>query len=358
MKNNLKVCIIGGGLFGLTAAIYLSKYSRDIKVFDKNENILSGATKFNHNRHHFGFHYPRSIDTALQCIEAKKDFDKYYGKTVDYEFKNFYAISKINSKITYNKFENFCKKASLKFKKVETPQNIFNTHLISKCYQVQEGVYNINKINSVLKKRIKNLKNIKIINKTKVSGYVDQTSNIEYLNSNKLINENFDLIINATYDSINEHILKNKIDMEYNLQEMCRIKINGERFGSTILDGEFPSILPVANKKNEYLFAHVKHSQLIKIKSKNIPKKIFKKNIPSKINITINESKKFINILNIAKLIGSFRVVRAVNINQKTDSRKSEIIHHHNGNITIFSGKIITVERIGKQITNLISKLY
>ena len=145
MTNNLKVCVIGGGIFGLTAAIYLSKFSKEIKVFDKNNSILNGATKFNHNRHHFGYHYPRSLDTALQCINAKKDFDKFYRNSIDYSFRNFYAISKNNSKITFKKFENFCKKASLRFNNVSAPKNIFNSDLISQCYNVREGVYNFSK---------------------------------------------------------------------------------------------------------------------------------------------------------------------------------------------------------------------
>ena len=86
MTNKLKVCIIGGGIFGLTAAIYLSKFSAEIKIFDKNSTTLNGATQFNHNRHHFGYHYPRSIDTAKQCIDAKKDFDRFYRNTIDYSF--------------------------------------------------------------------------------------------------------------------------------------------------------------------------------------------------------------------------------------------------------------------------------
>lgn len=354
MISKLKVCVIGGGIFGLTAAIYLSRFSSEIKIFDKSNTILNGATQFNHNRHHFGYHYPRSLDTALQCINAKKDFDRFYRNSVDYSFKNFYAISKINSKISYKKFENFCKKASLNFKNIETPKNIFNPDLISKCYIVNEGVYNFNKIKSIISNRIKKYKNIKLINKVKVVGYVDQSKTIEYLQSNKLIKENFDLIINATYESINDHILKDKIDMEYNLQEMCKLKIKSEKFGSTILDGEFPSILPIANKKNEYLFAHVKYSQLLKIRSKKIPKKIFNKNIPSQIKNTFENSKKFMKILENAKLIGSFRVIRAVNVDKESDSRKSEIITHRNGNLSIFSGKIITVEKIGKEISNFL----
>ena len=105
MNKSLNVCVIGGGIFGLTIALHLSKYCKSIKVFESNPKILYGATKFNHNRHHFGFHYPRSVETAKQCLDAQKDFNKYYRSAIDYSFKNYYAISKKNSKINYNYFE-------------------------------------------------------------------------------------------------------------------------------------------------------------------------------------------------------------------------------------------------------------
>ena len=114
-SKSLNVCVIGGGIFGLTIALHLSKYCKSIKVFESNSNILNGATKFNHNRHHFGFHYPRSIDTARQCLDAIKDFNRYYKDTIDYSFQNYYAISKRNSKIDYGYFEKFCNKIRLKF---------------------------------------------------------------------------------------------------------------------------------------------------------------------------------------------------------------------------------------------------
>ena len=358
MNKNLKVCVIGGGIFGLTTSIHLSKYCSSIKVFEKKPFLLDGATKYNHNRHHFGFHYPRSLETATQCLEAKKDFDKNYKSCIDYSFNNFYAISNKNSKITNFDFENFCDKASLKLSTVNPPNELFHVNQISKCYKVREGVYDFNKIRTIVTNRINSLKNIKVIKNAKVTTYVDQEKIINYSISKKKYTEKFDLVINATYDKINEYILNDKIEMEYNLQEMCQLEINTERFGSTILDGEFPSILPIAGAKNQYLFAHVKYSQLVKIKSKTIPKEIFKEKKPSQINLTLKKSEKYLKILNKSKLIGSFRIIRAVNIDKKSDSRKSEIIQHKNGNLSIFSGKIITVETIAKNISKLIKSKY
>ena len=146
--------------------------------------------------------------------------------------------------------------------------------------------------------------------------------------------------------------------MEYNLQEMCKLRIKGKRFGSTILDGEFPSILPIAGTNDEYLFAHVKFSQLVKKISKSIPKVILNKKYVSNLQQTFNESKKYLNILQKSKIIGNFKVIRSVNVDNQKDSRKSEIINYDNGNFSIFSGKIITVESLAKKIVKLVKMQY
>ena len=146
--------------------------------------------------------------------------------------------------------------------------------------------------------------------------------------------------------------------MEYNLQQMCKLKIKGKRFGSTVLDGEFPSILPIAGTKDQYLFAHVKFSQLIKKVAKDIPKEIFKNYYKSNIEKTYKQSKDYLNILNKSEIIGDFKVIRSVNIDKEKDSRKSEIIQYENGNFSIFSGKIITVENLSKKITEMIRDNY
>jgi len=360
MNNNLNVCIIGGGIFGLTIALHLSKFCKLIKVYEYNSKVLYGATKFNHNRHHFGFHYPRSLETAKQCLEAQKDFDRFYKNCIDYSFENYYAISKKNSKINFRNFEKFCQKINLKIKKIKIPNEIFNKIKISKCYLVKEGVYNFDKMKLVLLKRLSQKKNIKIIKGIHVNSYVDVNSTITYKKNKKFFKESFDHVINATYSNLNNHIYKrkNKVQMEYNLQEMCKLKIKGKRFGSTILDGEFPSILPIAGKKNEYLFAHVKYSQLVKKISTTIPKKIIKKEYKSNLQRTISESEKYLHVLKKSKVIGNFKVIRSVNVDNQKDSRKSEIIKYKNGNFSIFSGKIITVENLAKKMAKMIKSQY
>ena len=73
-----KIAIIGGGLFGITIYIILKKKGYDCTLFEKNNDILKGASTNNLNRVHFGYHYPRDIETAQQSLKGYKSFKSFY----------------------------------------------------------------------------------------------------------------------------------------------------------------------------------------------------------------------------------------------------------------------------------------
>jgi len=359
MIKKLEIGIIGSGVFGLSIACKLSSIAKNIDVYEREEKILNGATRYNHNRHHAGYHYPRSPATVNQCKLSNESFFSIYKNALDFKFRNFYVISKHDSRITPKRFEIFCKLHGLSINEIVPPKEIFNLDNVDKGYLVKEGIYNFSKLKDILNKRINSKKNIKIINNSFVISKIDKQKflNIYDKNLKKTIKK-YDIIINASYSNINDFIEdeRNKIFLEYNLQEMIKLsfpnnKLNFflERFGATVLDGNFPSILPNAEKKNEYLFAHVKYSQLIKKKGKHCPVDLSKqiKINSDHLNI-IQKSSKYLTILNQAKYNGSFFVVRAVKLNKKTDERTSEVIKYKNGNYSIFSSKIVTVENVAK----------
>ena len=77
MSRLPKIGIIGGGIFGVSAAVNLAD-KFEVTLFEQKNDLLLGATYANHNRHHYGFHYPRSIETAEQCLNSISTFEKYY----------------------------------------------------------------------------------------------------------------------------------------------------------------------------------------------------------------------------------------------------------------------------------------
>jgi len=70
-----KIGIIGAGIFGCSAAIELAK-DFEITLFDRANNIFTGASTINHLRHHYGFHYPRSKETVSEINIARATFAK------------------------------------------------------------------------------------------------------------------------------------------------------------------------------------------------------------------------------------------------------------------------------------------
>ena len=355
-----KIAIIGSGAFGLSTAIHLSELKNSrVVVFEQHKDLFYGATYANHNRHHYGFHYPKSQSTIDQINKSKKEFENKYSEACRFDFKNLYAISRESKKVTSKKYENFLNKNELVYNKTKIDDKIFNKKKIHSVYEVHEGIYDFDIFR---KKVLANLKKTKVIIKTNHELVKINKRKSEYelfFNYNgKIISESFDIVINATYSNINKIISMLKIpniNLEYNLQELAIISFKRiKRIGVTIMDGNYPSILPLG-KTNYHLFAHVIESQLIKENSKN--NNLFKNNfITTNFTNTKNVSQKYLKLLDQAIYHKSIISCRVVN-NNKNDARKSEIIEHTNNFYSIFGAKIITCIETANKIYHKINKL-
>jgi len=356
----LNISIIGSGAFGLSAALELSKNKNyNVTVYDKNKKILDGATFANHNRHHYGFHYPRSNKTLEQINYSKDIFEFYFKKACVFNFDNFYAISKTRSNINSLDYENFLVKNSLNYKKVKINNLIFNKNSIDSVFKVKEGIYDFNVLKKIYEERIKNSRIKFNLNYELVSGKIGRKSFLIFKNKNRLKKINTDIVINASYANYNDIISLfafKKISSEYNLQEFAVISFKKNyRVGVTIMDGNYPSILPVGNTKF-HLFAHVKESQLIKeINSKN---DLFKNNyIVTNYENLFKESSKYINLLKNCHYHYSILSGRVVKKN-KNDTRTSDIIIHSDNFYSLFGAKIITTEYSSLKLANHINSIY
>ena len=58
--------IIGAGLYGLYAALYCAKSGQSVTVLEIDKEPFSRATYINQARVHMGYHYPRSLATAMK----------------------------------------------------------------------------------------------------------------------------------------------------------------------------------------------------------------------------------------------------------------------------------------------------
>ena len=69
----MKIGIVGGGIFGVAIAAKLGKHFQ-VDLFEKNNDILQSASGINQYRLHRGYHYPRSMETAISSKRSLTSF--------------------------------------------------------------------------------------------------------------------------------------------------------------------------------------------------------------------------------------------------------------------------------------------
>ena len=84
--------------------LHLKKCGYDVVIYEKLNKILNASTFNNQNRLHLGYHYPRDLNTAKQCIRGFQSFINEYPEAVLKQFPNYYFIA---SKLSHLNFESY-----------------------------------------------------------------------------------------------------------------------------------------------------------------------------------------------------------------------------------------------------------
>ena len=334
----MKFSIIGAGFFGISVAIKIKeKYPRSqVIIFEKEKDILMGASGKNQFRCHLGYHYPRSDKTIEECKKSFNEFNKYFSDCY-MKSKNYYAISKKNSLTDFDKYIKVLKKNKLNFKIIE--------HELLKKENIQGAILADEKLINIflIKKRFK-----EIINRLGIKVVLNKTINID-----ENFIKHYDNVFLCTYDNNNNNLKffeSSKKNYYYQLVEKIITRtpkeFNNKSF--VILDGPFMCIDPYY-KNNLSILGSVNDSV---IESKNDKYHDFEKkfnNINSKYyhhlpNLKFPKIKKsfenYLNGFDKTNYFKSFIVVRCT-IKKANDERITKV--NTNKNLfKIYSGKWIS----------------
>jgi len=359
-----RVGIIGSGIFGLSCAIHLAN-DFEVVVFERDSDILKGATYANHNRHHYGFHYPRSPETAEQCLQSKHSFEKIYGKCCRWDFDNYYCVAEKNSKTTPEQYLQFCNLMKFQYKEQWPKNGILNPDKIALSLKVKEGIYDYNILRQLVEKRLSASKNkIKInLKHDVVEGNILPNGEkcLVTVHNGKKNEHQFNFVINAMYANFNrfcDWFQFPKHHLQFNLQELDIIELPVKQtLAITVQDGPFPSFMPLGFT-NQYLLAHVEASQLIRESSKETTPLLNRVSYVPTDWLTIqNICSEYIPLLAQARYIKSIIVDRVVDASRlDTDARLTEITNHGQGCFSVFAAKIITCESTAAKVTKLLKE--
>ncbi|WP_104747110.1 FAD-dependent oxidoreductase [Helicobacter bilis] len=158
--------IIGGGFFGAYIALQLKEKYNSILVLEQESDLLLHASLNNQARVHNGYHYPRSLSTAISSRRHFKTFCNEFKAAIKNDFAKYYAIANIGSKTSSTQFYRLFKQFDIFIESV--PHHIkamFDKKLVSDVFLTREYAFDAAILREILKERLES-KNIEIATNT------------------------------------------------------------------------------------------------------------------------------------------------------------------------------------------------
>ena len=132
--------VVGGGLFGVYAALYLAERGNRVRLVESGDRWLAKASTVNQARLHAGYHYPRSIATARTSDEHKARFTRDHEDCVYATFDQYYAIDRYSSLTNADGFERFCRYLELPCERV-TDHPHFDYRQLEAVFRAREASF-------------------------------------------------------------------------------------------------------------------------------------------------------------------------------------------------------------------------
>ncbi len=366
MGDRRRVAIVGGGLFGVMAALKLSQNGFAVTIFEKQSGVLLGASYINQNRLHMGYHYPRSDQTARDACLHQAEFQALFPEAVVDDFEHYYCVAREESHVTGDEFKAFCDRLSLPYEEIWPSSITLNPDAVETAILVPEKLYDANVLRKSLRQMLDREPNVSVMLNTELLG-INQFHDgfeIHFHGLAGIERMNVDAVINATYSNINRLISMLGCaprSYQFELCEVAVVKVPWEsRVGCGVMDGPFFGILPFG-KSGSYLLYDVEISVLERTLGAS---PTFNRDVAyydheiiraERFRRYVQKASRYIREMANCLHLYSTYVPRVVLANRDSDdARPTEILEHANGVWSIFAGKISLAIPTADQLTRAI----
>jgi len=244
--------VVGGGFFGCSLALMLRERGLKPVIVERAERLLTRASYNNQARVHSGYHYPRSLMTALRSSINFPRFVKEFAGCVETEFEKYYAIGLAGSKVSAQQFETFMKRIGAPLKPAPPRvRKLFNRDLVETVYLTREVAFDAVKLARIMEERLQEA-GIPVYFETEASAVASegQGMTIEVNQSDHIKTA---WVFNCTYSRLN-HLQASAglpaIPLKHELAEMPLVEPPEtlRNFSVTMMCGPFFSLMPFPDR--------------------------------------------------------------------------------------------------------------
>lgn len=247
-KRQYDKIIIGAGLYGLYAALFCARRKESVLVLECDRKAFGRATYINQARVHQGYHYPRSLSTAVKSAGYFERFNRDYGFCIYRDFKQIYATSSSYSWTNGVQFQRFCRAAHIPCEEVPVNQ-YFQEGKCDGAFLTREYTYDAKILCDYFLKKLEEYSQVHIQYGVHIQQIEKATETYKiYMDDHSCVESNY--VLNATYAGTNQ-ILSiiggvETFKIKYELCEIILCNINEvlAPYGFTVMDGPFFSIMP------------------------------------------------------------------------------------------------------------------
>lgn len=247
MKKYDKI-IIGAGLYGLYSALFCCERGEHVLVLECDPTPFRRATYINQARVHQGYHYPRSISTAIKSAGYFERFHKDYAFCINREFDQIYATSSQYSWSDGAQFKSFCAAAGIPCEELH-PDNYFQPGMCDGAFRTREYTYDAMILKDYFLERLAEYGTAAQLQYNVSITAIERDGEYYVIHTKDGDAYQTGFVLNATYAGTNQ-ILQlagfEKFKIKYELCEiiLCDVNEKLKNVGFTVMDGPFFSIMP------------------------------------------------------------------------------------------------------------------
>lgn len=216
-----------------------------------------------------GYHYPRSLRTALSSKHNAAKFKDEYSEAVSQDFTAIYAVALGQSKTSAKYFESFSRRNGLRLESLGTDVSGFaNPSRIESIYRVEESIFDYEKLRSIVQQKVTTA-GIKVLlgrKVTRISRLGDELWDVSVTTQGKP-DQKFQskYVLNCSYSNLNSiqsMVSAERVPLKHELAEIVLVKVP-QKFGNlaiTVMDGPFFSLVPFPSRPGLHTLTHVRYT--------------------------------------------------------------------------------------------------
>ncbi|HJZ60505.1 MAG TPA: FAD-dependent oxidoreductase [Gemmataceae bacterium] len=156
MSERWDALVIGGGFYGLYLAEFLAARLPRVLVCERAADLMARASFANQARVHNGYHYPRSVLTAVRSRVNFPRFVAEFRPAVASDFEKLYAVARRGSKVTAEQFAQSMRRIGAEIEPAAgAVRELFDQDLIEEVFRVREYAFDAARLKELMAERVR-----------------------------------------------------------------------------------------------------------------------------------------------------------------------------------------------------------